>query len=176
MAVILQTAFLSAFSSMTMHEFWLKVHWSLFLTVQLTIFQHWFRWWLGAYQATSHYLNQWWLDYRQIYRPRWGLNKMAAIVLLTCSTAFSGKQKSLYWWKFQRGIYLNNTDSFLWCINTPPGLCWKQQKAEGRITHCGLVVPHGGINIWVNIGSGNGLLPDGIKPLLKPMLTYRQWS
>ena len=27
--------------------------------------------------------------------------------------------------------------------------------------------------IWVNIGSGNGLLPDGTKPLPEPMLTYR---
>ena len=25
--------------------------------------------------------------------------------------------------------------------------------------------------IWVNIGSGNGLLPDGTKPLPEPMLT-----
>ena len=24
--------------------------------------------------------------------------------------------------------------------------------------------------IWVNIGSGNGLLPDGIKPLPEPIL------
>ena len=23
-------------------------------------FQHWSRWWLGAVQATTHYLNQWW--------------------------------------------------------------------------------------------------------------------
>ena len=29
---------------------------------------------------------------------------------------------------------------------------------------------------WVNIGSGNGLLPDGTKPLPKPMLTYHQWG
>ena len=28
--------------------------------------------------------------------------------------------------------------------------------------------------IWVNIGSGNGLLPDGTKPLPEPMLTYHQ--
>ena len=27
-------------------------------------------------------------------------------------------------------------------------------------------------NIWVNFGSGNGLLPDDIKPLSKPMLAY----
>ena len=25
--------------------------------------------------------------------------------------------------------------------------------------------------IWVNIGSGNGLLPDGTKPLPEPILT-----
>ena len=28
--------------------------------------------------------------------------------------------------------------------------------------------------IWVNIGLGNGLLPDGTKPLPKPMLTYHK--
>ena len=26
--------------------------------------------------------------------------------------------------------------------------------------------------IWVNIGSGNGVLPDGTKPLPEPFLTY----
>ena len=30
--------------------------------------------------------------------------------------------------------------------------------------------------IWVNIGSGNGLLPDGTKPLPEPMLTDHLWS
>ena len=30
--------------------------------------------------------------------------------------------------------------------------------------------------IWVNIGSVNGLLPDGNKPLPEPMLTYRQYD
>ena len=30
--------------------------------------------------------------------------------------------------------------------------------------------------IWVNIGSGNGLLPDGTKPLQESMLTDHQWS
>ena len=29
--------------------------------------------------------------------------------------------------------------------------------------------------IWVNIGSGNGLLPDGTKPLPEQMLTYHQY-
>ena len=30
------------------------------------------------------------------------------------------------------------------------------------------------IGIWVNIGSGNGLLPDSTKPLLEAMLTDDQ--
>ena len=30
--------------------------------------------------------------------------------------------------------------------------------------------------IWVNIGSGNGLLPDVTEPLPEPMLTYHQWG
>ena len=48
---------------------------SLFLGVQLTIFQHWFRWWLGTNQATSHYLNQWWLVYWCIHASL-GLNEL----------------------------------------------------------------------------------------------------
>ena len=43
MAAISQTIFSNAFSWMKMFEFWLKFHWSLFLRVQLIIFQHWFR-------------------------------------------------------------------------------------------------------------------------------------
>ena len=43
MDTISQTTFWSAFSWMKMFEFWLKFHWSLFLRVRLTIFQHWFR-------------------------------------------------------------------------------------------------------------------------------------
>ena len=39
-------------------------------------------------------------------------------------------------------------------------------------THCSLVTPYD--NIWVNIGSGNGLLPDVTKPLSDPMLIYHQ--
>ena len=30
--------------------------------------------------------------------------------------------------------------------------------------------------ILINIGSGNGLLPDGTKPLPEPMLTDHQWT
>ena len=43
MDVIFQTTFWNGFSSMKMYEYRLKFHWSLFLRVMLTIFQHWFR-------------------------------------------------------------------------------------------------------------------------------------
>ena len=75
MAAISQTMFSNAFSWMKMYEFRLTFHWILFLRFQLTIFQHWFRYWLGAVQATSHYLNQRWLVYWRIYQwvtpPQW---------------------------------------------------------------------------------------------------------
>ena len=43
MAVIFQTTFSNAFSWMKMYELPFRFHWSLFLRVQLTIFQHRFR-------------------------------------------------------------------------------------------------------------------------------------
>ena len=61
MATISQKTLSNAFSWMKMFEFRSKFHWRFFLRVQLPIFRHWIRWWLVADQATSHYLNQWWL-------------------------------------------------------------------------------------------------------------------
>ena len=73
MGAISQTTFSNAFSSMKIYEFRLRFHWSLFLRFILTISQHWFRYWLVADQATSHYLNQWWLIYWHICvtQPQW---------------------------------------------------------------------------------------------------------
>ena len=42
------------------------------------VFQQWFRELLGAVQATSHYMNQWWLIYRRIYASI-SLNKLTKI-------------------------------------------------------------------------------------------------
>ena len=39
------------------------------------------------------------------------------------------------------------------------------------LTHYGLEMATW---VWVKIGSGYGLLPDGTKPLPDPMLTYHQ--
>ena len=60
MAAILQTTFSNAFSWMKMLKFWFNSHWIFFTRVQLTINQHWFRDWLVACAAPSHYLNQCW--------------------------------------------------------------------------------------------------------------------
>ena len=43
MDAISQTTVSNALSWLKMCEFRLKFHWSLFLSVQATIFQHWFR-------------------------------------------------------------------------------------------------------------------------------------
>ena len=75
MAAIFHTAFWNPFSWMKMYKFRLSFHWSLFPRVQLTRFQYWFRWWLGAGQGTSHYLKQWWFVYWRIYASR-GLNEL----------------------------------------------------------------------------------------------------
>ena len=69
MAAISQTTFSNAFS-------WMKIKFyrSLFIRAQLTIFQHWFRWWLGANQVINHYLNQCWpssLSHICSTRGRW---------------------------------------------------------------------------------------------------------
>ena len=71
-------------------------------------------------------------------------------------------------------------------------LSWTEQHAEhfletimekGDFRHqqqvLNLIVTwwcHMATKIWINIGSGNGLLPDGTKPLPEPMLTDHQWS
>ena len=53
--------------------FLLKVHCSLFLMVHLANVQHWFKYWLGTDEATSHHLSQWWPSSSSwIYRS--GLN------------------------------------------------------------------------------------------------------
>ena len=75
MAAIFQTIFSNWFSWITMHQLRSRFYWNLFPRVQWTIFQHWFKYWLGAGQATSHYLNQWWLVYRRIYASL-GLNEL----------------------------------------------------------------------------------------------------
>ena len=81
MAAIFQTTVSNGFSWMKMYEFRLKFHWSLFPRVQITIFQ-----------ATSHYLNQWWLVYWRIYASL-SLNEL---MLPSKSHMLASKLTSIY--------------------------------------------------------------------------------
>ena len=56
-------------------------------------------------------------------------------------------------------------------ISSPGGFIFKW-VSETPLSHCGHMVTQ----IWVNIGSDNGLLPDDTKPLPEPMLTNHQWG
>ena len=74
MVAISQTSVSNMFSERKMYEFRLQIHWILLLMFQLTIYQHWFRSSLGAVQATSHNLSQWWhslLTHMCATRPQW---------------------------------------------------------------------------------------------------------
>ena len=67
-ATISQTTFSNAFSGMKMYVWILfKISLTFVLRFKWMIFHHWLRYWLGADQATSCYLNQWWLNYWRIY-------------------------------------------------------------------------------------------------------------
>ena len=58
------------------------------------------------------------------------------------------------WYKFESDLWHPQWVNSLW----PSDVIWRQGSLE------------------VDIGSGNGLLPDGTKPLPEPMLTDHQWS
>ena len=73
MAAISQTTYSIAFL-MKMYQVRLRFHWSLFIRIQLRIFQLWFRYSFGTEQATNHYLNQSWhslLTHIFVTRPQW---------------------------------------------------------------------------------------------------------
>ena len=151
MDAISQTTFSYAFSWMKMFEYRLKFHWSLFLRVQLTISQHWFRWWLGSDQATSHYLDQWWLDYRRIYASL-GLSELKNLLYIVVyqttvesqNKSFTHKQqqqqvlylKILYWYAEWNGptqyMCLIDMLTNIHCVVS--GLIWSQSKPQQLYT------------------------------------------
>ena len=97
MVAIFQTTFSNAFFWREMFEFRFICYWSLFLRGQLTTFQHWFRQWLGAGKATSHYLNQWWLSLLTeicFTRPRWVKSWEVQLVQQFCLS--NNKETSMF--------------------------------------------------------------------------------
>ena len=78
MYAIFQSTYSNAFSWIKLYEFHWSFHWHLFLRFKLTKIQHWCRKWLGADQATSCYLGQWWLVYWHIHVSL-GLNELSEV-------------------------------------------------------------------------------------------------
>ena len=54
-------------------------------------------------------------------------------------------KRFVFWWKFHKSLFLG--------------------------VQLSVIIWLGKAYIWVNTGSSNGLVPDGTKPLLKPVLT-----
>ena len=69
MAAVFRTTFWNGFSWIKIYKFRFIFHWIWFLGVPLTIFQHWFRRWIGAYQATIIWTNDGWRIC--VARPQW---------------------------------------------------------------------------------------------------------
>ena len=118
-----------------MFEYRLKFHWRLFLRVKLTIFRHWFRKWLGAVQATSHYLNQWRLVCWRIFASL-SLNE-----LFQHDDVIKWKHFPRYW-PFVRGIHRSP-------VNSPHKGQWR-----GALMFSLICV---WINGWVNNGEAGDL-------------------
>ena len=59
----------------------------------------------------------------------------------------------------------NNVDQDVWCH--------RASQSHNKLWHCDAIWWHTSL---VNNGSGYGLLPEGTKPLIEPMLTNDQWG
>ena len=105
MSAISQTTFSNAFSWMKMYGFRLRFHLSLF---ELTIYQNWFRIWLGTDQAISHFLNQWWPrlpTHTSVTRPQW-INDMHCLLTQTRYPGFF--YMSIRFWVIWSHSYLSS--------------------------------------------------------------------
>ena len=90
--------------------------------------------------------------------------------------------------KFVRKVWINNIPALVqimaWCRLGDKPL--SEPMMVNLLTHICVTLPQWVKSLWpsdairweicVNIGSGNGLMPDGIKPLPEPLLTYHQWG
>ena len=92
-AAVSKTVFWYTLSGMKMYAFLLRFYWSLFLSLEITIFEQWFRYLLGADQATNHYLDQWWLHYRRCIYASLGLNELIAEVNRFNNNGFAATRK-----------------------------------------------------------------------------------
>ena len=139
------------------YEFRLRFHWILFLRVELIIYQHWFRLWLGAGEATSHCLNQWWFCWR-IYTSV-GFNELNHFRMWQVSTHLSCRDTCQIWmWYLTANGTLvilnkaNNWTKYIFLLYPtiyvkPMNLKHVQFKLAPCLTYFVPVTPHGDIDL-----------------------------
>ena len=123
---------------------------------------HWLEQWLITWSAPSHYLNHCWNIVNWTIRNKfqWNFNLNSNIFIQ--ENAFE-----YFTCKFgSHSVCLNGLN------DSERSSCWHFCHHCTTVTYYGLVTWYD--DMWVNIGSGNGLLPNGIKPLPGAMLTYHQ--
>ena len=83
-------------------------------------------------------------------------------------------QRMSPWFSANRQQVISNTDTDFKMTVVP----YQEYITLHPLTHCDLVIQSSDTTSWilVNIGLGNGLLPDGTKPLPEPILIYHQWE
>ena len=98
---------------------------SHFPRAQLIMMHHWFRWWLGPEQATSHYLSQWWsvsLTHICVTRPQWVskvTNDCLGFRFIRAVTDFTWSMHSWtpYKWRQQSACLVHYSDVRLYHVN-----------------------------------------------------------
>ena len=125
--------------------------------------QHWFRWWLGAEQATSHCLSQCWprsLSPYGVTRPQW-VNQQSSTRVNSLAPERCGSNFTSVVFKCILHMDILSTSCDI-------GHSWVPQSPTDDNSTLNTTTPHWSL---VNIGSGNDLVPSGNKPLPKPMLS-----
>ena len=117
MSAISQTTFSNVFSWMKRFVFWFEFHWKSFLGVQLSKSQHWLRWWLGAEQATSHFLNKCWPSSRK-YSALRGMNcvtpHLDIYFVLRINLPLTSSSDAMYSCMNCIFMFVNHLKDFLW--------------------------------------------------------------
>ena len=173
MDTISQTTYSNEFSSIKCFLFWFKFYWNLFLWVQVAIRRYWFWKRLGTKQTTCITRTTWWRHQMETFSallaicagnsPVPGEFPAQRPVTRSFDVFFDlhpNKRLSKQWW----GWWFEMLSRPLWRHRN-----YDDQKSK---TPYGVDRPQW-VNLmylatwtWVNIVSGNGLLPDGTKSLL----------
>ena len=77
---------------------WIKIHWSLFWRIPLTLSKHWFRWWIGAIDEPVH-----WCIYLYI--------------ISNVDWTFHSPPHKTHWSCILWGLILHTTLSQMWLIS-----------------------------------------------------------